>query len=434
MRTFHFEKSRLNQILIDGKLTMKKLDLNVELSFGDLLSSESQCIRKVDIENIRCAKISFAKLRVCEGVRIVDSQIDELEFHYCVFELSENEIYSFFINAHSVKKISFNNCIFEGKADFQVNDFAGEASFEECVFRDDLLFSNFNVRDNGKISLSSGCVLGNCIFRFFQMTEGELDIRSDIKGELHFFEINTRLEERDWTRSKLSIEGQVAVSCVRFFKCKIGVVNVVNAMLRNVFEQHSKFMTLMNDAARTFRDAAVRNNEEILSIKYTGEVYDRYLKEETVKFLRKCSARITNDKTTINLPGWVLRLLTPLVIVICSIFSSDRFLLCLNKYSNDFNRSWVRGVCFTFITAIGFYFALNYWGMETPYFVVEFHFKNFGQVLLGFISIIDVTDWTDTKDLFDLTPTGKVILFFAKLAVSYGIWQTIYAFYKFKRQ
>ena len=94
----------------------------------------------------------------------------------------------------------------------------------------------------------------------------------------------------------------------------------------------------------------------------------------------------------------------------------------------------MRGVCFTFITAIGFYFALNYWGMETPYFVIEYHFKDFGQVLLGFISIIDVTDWTDTKDLFDLTPTGKVILFFAKLAVSYGIWQTIYAFYKFKRQ
>lgn len=134
MRKFHFEKSRLNQILIDGKLTMKKLDLSVELSFGDLLSSESQCIHKVDIENIRCAKISFANLLVCKGVRIVDSQIDELEFHYCVFELSENEIYSFFINAHSVKKISFNNCIFEGKADFQVNDFAGEASFEECFF------------------------------------------------------------------------------------------------------------------------------------------------------------------------------------------------------------------------------------------------------------------------------------------------------------
>ena len=53
MRKFHFEKSRLNQILIDGKLTMKKLALSVELSFGDLLSSESQCIRKVDIENIR---------------------------------------------------------------------------------------------------------------------------------------------------------------------------------------------------------------------------------------------------------------------------------------------------------------------------------------------------------------------------------------------
>lgn len=57
----------------------------------------------------------------------------------------------------------------------------------------------------------------------------------------------------------------------------------------------------------------------------------------------------------------------------------------------------------------------------------------YGDVLLGYLSILDIMEWTESKDVLELTSFGKVIMFFAKLFVTYGIWQTIYAFYKYKK-
>ena len=108
-------------------------------------------------------------------------------------------------------------------------------------------------------------------------------------------------------------------------------------------------------------------------------------------------------------------------------------LLWLSKYSNNYNRSWIRGAGFTLLITLLFYFIINYCGTETQYFIIDFRFHNFGEVLEGYLSLLDIFNLSSTPQPMQLNIYGRILLFFAKIAIAYGSWQTIYAFYKYKR-
>ena len=93
--------------------------------------------------------------------------------------------------------------------------------------------------------------------------------------------------------------------------------------------------------------------------------------------------------------------------------SGERFLLWLNKYSNDFNRSWTRGIIFTLLSTLVFYFIINYLGTNPQYFVIDFRFHNFDKVLEGYMSLLDIFNISNIDQPMQLTIWGKILLFIA---------------------
>ena len=93
---------------------------------------------------------------------------------------------------------------------------------------------------------------------------------------------------------------------------------------------------------------------------------------------------------------------------------------------------------FTNIVAIIFFFLINYLGTDTPFFVINWTFDGFGEVLREYIGLIDIFGLseigeTEATKWCSLTPFGISLLFIARIFIVYGCWQTIYAFYKYQK-
>ena len=386
--------------LIDGGLLydmiyFKDLDISFEFDIDEITNGHSGYTQKINIENTSCYKMSFNNLQISEDVRVVDSDIRNMTFTNCEFRVCKDNQSSLFVQAVAMEQLTFVGCTFNGIVDLLVENVKCRIEFENCIFEKDVIFSNLNLGENAEISLNGerALIKGDCIFRFCSIKDGRLDIRSDIDKTLRMSEINVGMSETKHT-SCLSIGG-CTIREVRFFKCNFHLIDIVNAELCDLREQMSSFNLLQHDAPRVFRDAAIKNNDDFNVQKYSAVLYNQILKGRAA--------------------------------------FSDKVLLWLNKCSNAYGMSWLRGVGFTFAVTLILYFLLNYFGCENQFFVFDLKFRGFWEVCLGFFSLLDIFDLADTGIKLELTPAGKCMFFVGRIFIAYGIWQTIYAFYKFKK-
>ncbi len=113
---------------------------------------------------------------------------------------------------------------------------------------------------------------------------------------------------------------------------------------------------------------------------------------------------------------------------------NDRLLLCLNKLSNNFGISWLRGVWFTFYISVSFFIVL----LAVNTVVISSYPLNFSkgstpasltEIILAFLKFV----FTLGFDNSEIQSNGLLYLVFilAKLFIGYGIYQTIAAFRKY---
>lgn len=109
-------------------------------------------------------------------------------------------------------------------------------------------------------------------------------------------------------------------------------------------------------------------------------------------------------------------------------------LLNLNRISNSFGMSWIRGVIFTCITALFFFFLINTWGMDSSHLFVLYRYgwDGFGDIWKNYLHMFYLLDFKDkfSSDI-KLNALGETLFFVSKIFVSYGIYQTISAFRKY---
>ena len=72
---------------------------------------------------------------------------------------------------------------------------------------------------------------------------------------------------------------------------------------------------------------------------------------------------------------------------------------------------------------------------QKKFFVFDIHFTDFGEVVKGYMSLLDVFNLTGINSIisFELTTWGYIILFVSKILITYGFWQTIYAFFRYRK-
>jgi len=120
-----------------------------------------------------------------------------------------------------------------------------------------------------------------------------------------------------------------------------------------------------------------------------------------------------------------------------NIFSATWLNLFLNRVSNNFGRSWSRGLLFTAIVSIFFYFFVV---INTNKF--SFSGRWDSGFIEAFFRFINPLRHVDTDDIFKIkneyfasvNTFGHIIDFFGRIFIAYGYYQTIQAFRRFGRR
>ncbi len=438
-----------------GVFILRDLDIPFELDLHKLIIDTGYC-KKVDnecpldlacpviLESVNCESLLVTFINISNAgkhLKIIGSHINSLWIHTC-------DLNSLKIENSSVTELSiFDSSIYEDVC-FDYSNlqpaFPVKIDFEGTTFGGDVKVSNLKMIDeNSKFNMSEekSIIKGDFLLYNLIVTKGRIDLSCNFEKKCIFQKINSGVDEYE-CQTKLNV-GTISLNGGRIGKefiieyCHLHSLSIVNASIGIIRESCFSYNQLMNDAPILFRNAAITKNDILLAEKYTADVFDSHLKRNAATTLRRWANYLSN-KTKWRIyhrNGFFYKVWEAIILFVPSLVSSEGILLWLNKYSNNFNRSWFRGVVFTLITTLLSYFILNYFGMETPYFVFDIHFNDFGEVVKGYISMLDVFNLTGINDkiAFGLTTWGYIILFVSKVLITYGFWQTIYAFFKYRK-
>ena len=115
----------------------------------------------------------------------------------------------------------------------------------------------------------------------------------------------------------------------------------------------------------------------------------------------------------------------------------DVIALTFNKFSNNFGVSWFCGLVFTLVVSILFFHLINYFGTTEPFFEYGFTFNGFEDVLMKYmdtLNIFKIINVSEHHSDLHLNVVGIILLYFAKILISYGLFQTGMAFRKYNRK
>ena len=410
----------------------------------------------IEIESVEFHRdLSVSNIDFKNKFRVINTSFLNIEFIHCnfiqekedYFEIAKDVFWSnirisnkcywieckfisiFNINSLQLEEkgeMKFENCSFHKKTSLDCLHISpkSEISFIDIELHDQFFFSDCrnygHISFNGKICNTARLEI-NRMNSLFQNNEditrlkmGRLEVISSIvEGTLLLYRV---------TLNKLSLEGTHIEGC-------------------EIIDKYLLYNDLCNkETAVQLKKIALNSSDSYLINKYRAEEFNYQLKEDVIDYLSKGARRLRNKElrkieTKINSSCWIKRQMKNIfffvVYFIFAFTSKERFLLFLNKYSNDFGQNWLRGVEFTLVVAFIFYWLINYWGMQIPLFVIDWRFTNFDEVFKGYLNILNIISFNREIVDFKLTALGEGIFLLSKIFIAYGIYQTVSAFRKY---
>ena len=421
-------------------IIFKDLDIKFKIDFKLFFSKYFKELydKKINIDNIICQGLDFIEFCVKNPIIIKNSLLTNVY-------ISSSSFYIFSLLNVSFNKLNIYETHFTDEVNidstrkYKVNNI----TIENSTFEKNVVFSNI-LMNNAMFSILGNQTLfnKNLLIRDCFTINSTIDIRCVINENLKFLYLNQINDENvdlNYYSGNLYLHCAEIRNSLVLFKCKIYIVDISISIIKNIEENDFQCKVLKNDAPTLLRLAAINHGNIAREIHYTAEGYDRLLKEESIIIVKQLLSILESKPKIIKIKqekinNWCyLYVKEPMLLFLTSFFSQNRLLLWLNKYSNDYGRSWGRGVfftcCFTFI----FYFIINYLGCEHQIFVIDFKFNNFNKVCDGFLYLIDIFNLSEIQSPFKLNTLGKYLLLFSRIVIAYGVWQTIYAFYKYRK-
>lgn len=349
----------------------------------------------------------------------------------------------------STSAIIIEECIFSDEVDFSNSVFHKRVSIKNCTFKkgvkfnrvkffNDFLFINNEVYGclsvensvfEGKIELIDikgeigGINLNSSVIKSFLELNGVAsslilpeesfiklnDVFVEPDGYLMIRNINKNQEltgEVDFTNANLL--GNVVLKNIylkRFF-----LTNAV--MVGGFYTEHLHFKEESDSQTYVrLKNEALKNNNSIKAMQYREKEMSSYSKE------------LTTQRARAKFWAWL----------------TDESILFLNTVSNKNGLSWLRGIIFTFVCAIVFFWIINFFGIEdgqSRFFIWDFktfHFEGVGEIWKRFLNMFYLTSFKDKFEGVKLNALGETVFFLSKIFISYGIYQTIVAFRKFSK-
>ena len=436
-------------------ISIENLHFGFDLDLCRLLKDVGVCARVDDLQSFSSHIFTLQMCNVnCKNV-IIPSQYFEdtqVDLHIKSSRIESLKIYSWFFRSFVFKETEFYEyAIIDSVVQESVSfDFYKLSSpfiinFEDTIFEGNM--SIYNLRMINKDSLftinsSQSEIKGDFILYNSWLLLGVVELSCDFDQNCIFRNINIPYDDEEGLSAlnlgSITIIGGCIKGCLIIECCHIHCLDIINTMVEDTYEYFFTYNMLNNNAPTLLRNGAIRRNNFTLIEKHTGEVLDAYFKNKAVTTYKRWLKTLKGEKIIKfkkNQNRLTYSIWEAIALFIPSFFSSEGFLLWLNKYSNDFNRSWIRGVGFTLISTLFFYYVLNYVGMESPFFIFDIYFKGYGEVLKGYLSLLDIFNLTGISNdvSFELTTLGYIILFVAKIFITFGVWQTIYAFFRYRK-
>ena len=317
-----------------------------------------------------------------------DCQINELDIkESTIGELNVDSSNNGKLRMHNcdIYKSNFSNTTFNQLADFWNSTFHNPMTFYKTDFNSTAVFSSVTFNQN--VLFTYTLFGGKTIFGRTKFNSG-LDIsQSILDGEFLFFDLDFSFNE--------------------FEAIYIGNDN---KEFRNLIENKDQ-IPLVNKVA-TFQ---VLKNQFAKQGNHIDEVSMR--QQEKIAFAELTQKR-KKDKS------WVKSTY------------GDRFILWLNRWSNHYRSDFRNGVSFTFIVAILFLlltFATTeeFWShicfsCEIDWEIVGYSVRQF----INFLNPVHKINYID--ELSPILGIPYVFDFLGRIAVGYGIYQTVQAFRKYK--
>lgn len=434
---------------IDTSVFLHKKGIPIDSFSGNVIVDFPVFIDCVECEELVLDRLSFNKEVIFPITS--KSSIRRLAFYDCIFKNSSTN--SLQITDLTCNDFVMMHCSSCTSISFDCISCKGNFNIEEIDIKGGLEFRNFVLLPQKETEFYLEGRISQDVKFFNCFLSKTTNVNVETNNSIIFECINYDTKEIVDNDSKVLRMGKICMSGTSIDKqlvllsCNIGTIDMVNVKVNSILEFDFKYNRLMNQAGTILRNGALQRNDDIAYNKYTADIYDDHLRSiSTTKINRLAKKLKQSDTVAINEIKRVKeierkynkrnkkwKIMEPLWFFVTNVFSEEGLLLWLNKYSNNYNRSWFRGILFTTIIALVSYFVLNYCGMQQQYFVIDWHFKGFGDVFVGYLSLLDIFNLIGDKPEFALTPLGKLLMFLSKIMIAYGEWQTIYAFYKYRK-
>lgn len=434
---------------IDTSVFLHKKGIPIDSFSGNVIVDFSVFIDCVECEELVLDRLSFNKEVIFPITS--KSSIRRLAFYDCIFKSSSTN--SLQITDLTCNDFVMMHCSSCTSISFDCISCKGNFNIEEIDIKGGLEFRNFVLLPQKETEFYLEGRISQDVKFFNCFLSKTTNVNVETNNSIIFDCINYDTKEIVDNDSKVLRMGKICMSGTSIDKqlvllsCNIGTIDMVNVKVNSILEFDFKYNRLMNQAGTILRNGALQRNDDIAYNKYTADIYDDHLRSISTTMINRLAKKLKQSDTVAineikrikeierkyNKRNKKWKIMEPLWFFVTNVFSEEGLLLWLNKYSNNYNRSWFRGILFTTIIALVSYFVLNYCGMQQQYFVIDWHFKGFGDVFVGYLSLLDIFNLIGDKPEFALTPLGKLLMFLSKIMIAYGEWQTIYAFYKYRK-
>ena len=403
------EKSTSNLMIV------KNLNIEFVLNFKLFYSKLSSIIDKnndtianykIIIENVICQGFEFVNVNIDSSIIIKDSSLDNL-----YISSSKISCLSILNSSFKTLRICDSHIVDKLYIDSKRKNIIDDITIEDCIFNNTVTFSNITIL-NSEISICGNETLfkKDLIFRDCVTINSTIDIRCIINENLSFIyvnQINNKSLNFNYKTGKLLLYNSDIRGNLNIINSSFVYVDIFHSIIHNIEENDFYYQSLKNDAPTMFKLAAINHGNIVREMHYSAEIYDRLLKEDTIKFIERLLEILqSKSRTTISKKKYknflYLYVKEPFVLFVSSIFSQERLLLWFNKYSNDFNRNWARGIFFTCFFTFMFYFIINYVGCTQQYFIIDWKFYDFDKVCVGFLYLIDIFNFSHIDSPFEL--------------------------------
>lgn len=402
------------QCIFHDYASFDKVDFPGSVSFTNTVFKKYAYFQesKFDGHFIEFSNVKFESDFFARGIEFTSEKIDEhcyFRFISCDF-LGDTHLSNIIFPQYT----TFKNCFFQNETTFTSSSFNETLSFHNCKIDGIMLFNRKDDKENGKGKNKNQ--FKNLVFW-----------SSKIEGEIHFEYCD--IKKTEFCFSKIKSNGRVRFSMTSIeqmnfaettvdgrmdiIECTILKLNMEASIIAGFINTNKSKINEVEDryTARVLKNEAIKVNDTISALNFKQMEMEKYRIDLKNNF--HWNKEITFIQYLKQLP--VGRLI----------------LLYFSKYSNGYGLKWGRGVCFTVIWAAIFFFLINYFGMDNRLFVIDFKFNNFGAVWKGFLEVLNVLNFKEKLNGFELNAIGETFFLISKIFLSYGIYQTVAAFRKY---